>query len=133
MPLLSYCAVILISIVVPHALAEVQVKGYAETGSAPGKLTIPGELITPLESELQGARPSCSNMLFGSFGTYQTCTSEEAECANAGEDATRYTASFSSFLATPDTKAAEDFTPLGWRYRSSNYDDPSDSTTQVHS
>ena len=50
---------------------------------------------------------------------------------DAGFDATRYTASFSSFLATPDTKAAEDFTPLGWRYRSSNYDDASDSTAQV--
>ena len=54
MHLSRHCAVVLVTLIVPHALAEVQVKGYAQTGSAPGKLTIPGELITPLESNLLG-------------------------------------------------------------------------------
>ena len=50
MPLLRLCAVLSVYLVIPHALAEVQVKGFAQTGSAPGKLTIPGGLIIPVES-----------------------------------------------------------------------------------
>ena len=57
MPLSRHCAIALVLLVCPHALAEVQVKGFAQTGSAPGKLTIPGGLITPVESTFQEAQP----------------------------------------------------------------------------
>ena len=57
MPILWHRATILVLLVIPHALAEVQVKGFAQTGSAPGKLTIPGGLITPVESTVQEAQP----------------------------------------------------------------------------
>ena len=38
---------------------------------------------------------------------------------------------FSSYLATPDTKAAEAFAPQQWRYRSSGSDDVSGASGQV--
>ena len=59
MPLSWHRAIVLVLLVIPAlALAEVQVKGFAQTGSAPGKLTIPGGLITPVESTFQEAQPS---------------------------------------------------------------------------
>ena len=56
MPFSRRFAVSLVLLVIPHALAEVQVKGFAQSGSAPGKLTIPGGLITPVESTFQEAQ-----------------------------------------------------------------------------
>ncbi len=43
MPSLWHCAAILFALYLPHALGDVQVKGFAQTGSAPGRLTIPGK------------------------------------------------------------------------------------------
>jgi len=45
MPSLWHCAAILFALYLPHALADVQVKGFAQTGSAPWRLTIPGKQI----------------------------------------------------------------------------------------
>lgn len=70
MPFSRHCAITLILLVVPHALAEVQVKGFAQTGSAPGKLAIPGGLITPVESTFQEAQPP--RLLQSSSNTVQT-------------------------------------------------------------
>lgn len=51
MPLLRHCAALLLALYLPHALAEVQVKGWAPTGSAPGKLYIPSEQIMAWPSQ----------------------------------------------------------------------------------
>ena len=40
-------ATLLVAWYVQHTLAEVQVSGFAQTGSAPGKLTIPGKEAMP--------------------------------------------------------------------------------------
>ena len=42
-----HSATLFIALYVQYTLAEVQVSGFAQTGSAPGKLTIPGEEAMP--------------------------------------------------------------------------------------
>ena len=51
--------------------------------------------------------------------------------ACAGSDPTRYAVAFSPYLASPDTKSAEAWAPLRWRYRSSGSVDATDAATQV--
>ena len=40
---LWHCATLIVASYITHTLAEVQVSGFAKTGSAPRKLTIPGK------------------------------------------------------------------------------------------
>ena len=71
MPSLWHCAAILFALNLPHALADVQVKGFAQTGSAPGKLTISGEQVMAWQDRV----PQTHATLCTSSGVswYSTC------------------------------------------------------------
>ncbi|CAL8465747.1 g5283 [Coccomyxa elongata] len=48
-----------------------------------------------------------------------------------GADQQRYSVAFTSYLATPTTQAAEAFSPLQWRSRTTHFDDPDNAQSVV--
>ena len=134
MPALRHWTVLLVALHLPYAFSEIQVKGFAQTGSAPGKLTILGELIMSLQmphlpQHAYAGLQSLSASLDRSRAREELAADLLSACA--GSDPTRYAVAFSSYLASPDTKSAEAWAPLRWRYRSSGSVDATDAATQV--
>ena len=134
MPALRHWTVLLVALHLPYAFSEVQVKGFAQTGSAPGKLTILGKLIMSLHMPHHPQYAYAGLQRFSASLDRSRAREELAAdllSACAGSDPARYAVAFSSYLATPDTKSAEAWAPLRWRYRSSGSNNATDAATQV--